>query len=171
MGNEKDRILSHPHYGDPRVDPGARRPPGLFDSDSQERPAELPARSEASPAAERKKPRTLRFRRGTVLYRSLYDGNGNPVLPHNPSQAEDFRREMLQFEDDLRVSDRSIGPGKRKEEIIKKIGTTEYGPFIEVIVQREDGKGNPIEERRFVSLLDRSLPRDNVLRRFKEQSR
>ena len=174
MGNAKeDRSLwSHPHFGDPRVDPSARRRPGIFDLDSDIVKTEgSPVKPEIPTVPEKRTSRTLRFKRATVLYRSLFDGNGNPVLPQNFSQAEDFRREILQFEEDLEVSERSIGPGKRKSEIIKKLGTTAYGPFIEVVLHRKDGKGNEIEEKRFVSLLDRSLPRDNQRRRFKEQSR
>ena len=135
---EEDRSLwGHPHYGDPRVDPEARK-----------------GREPVTPP-ERPNPRRIGLREGTVLYAATNDADGNPRLPHNPQEAARLRVDMLTSARYLNISERSIGPGKRGKDVVRRLGVTPYGAFIEVDVPRVDERGQQAVDKRYVSLLNR----------------
>ena len=141
---EEDRSLwGHPHYGDPRVDPEARKG----------RTPLSPA--EGSSTKEKPNPRRIGSRGGTVLYAATNDADGNPRLPHNPQEAARLRVDMLTSERYLSVSERSVGPGKKGQDVIRRLGVTPYGAFIEVDIPRRTERGEQVIDKRYVSLLNR----------------
>ncbi len=110
------------------------------------------------------------FKKGTVLYAANYR-DGIPVLPFNQRQADDLAKETLEFDQNLEISDRCIGMGKRGREVIQRIGRSTYGAFVEVVIHTKDKKGEDITQTRFVRFSDRALARDNAKRQFKEANR
>jgi len=110
------------------------------------------------------------FKKGTVLYAATYR-NDRPVLPFNEVQAEDLAKEVLEFEQNLEISEKSMGEGKKGREVIKVIGKSTYGAFVEVLIHKKDRKGKDIIEKRFVRLQDRQLARDNPKLRFRNLAR
>ena len=132
--------------------------PGIFDA-----PNVLPE----NPVQPKELPRAPLFKKGTVLYAAVYR-NERPVLPFNEVQADDLTKEVLDFEENLEISAKSIGLGKRGQQVIKPIGRSSYGAFVEVLIHKKDRNGKNIEEKRFVRLQDRSLAGDNQKLRFKE---
>lgn len=145
--------------------PAIRKPlmdgSGFFDSKPVS--ADSPAQPELSV-------RTPLFKKGTVLYAAKYR-NDRPVLPFNKVQAEDLAKEVLEFEQNLEISDRSIGEGKNRQRVIKPVGKSSYGAFVEILVHRKDRSGKDVVEKRFVRLQDRELPKNNPKRRFLQGSR
>ena len=106
------------------------------------------------------------FKKGTVLYASVYR-NDRPVLPFNEVQAEDLAKEVLQFEQNLEISERSMKKGKNARKVIKVIGKSTYGAFIEILLHKKDREDKDVIERRFVRLQDRKLSKDNPKLKFK----
>ncbi len=165
MGKEEEeRRLRSPHAGIYPFDPTAGTPEQIAQNPPRLRSWEKGLKEEV-----KRTPKTLRFKAGTVLYRAGYNAAGEPILPKDFREADDLRLDVLNFERDFKVAESSMGEGKRKARVVKPLGITQYGPIIEVIVERKAGEGRIIEERRFVSLLDRSLPRDNPRRRWAAQ--
>ena len=107
------------------------------------------------------------FKKGAVLYAAVYR-NERPVLPFNEVQADDLAKEILDFDQNLEISEMSTGIGKNGRGVIKVIGKSSYGAFVEVLVHKKDKRGRDIVEKRFVRLQDRALARDNPKLRFKE---
>lgn len=139
--------------------------PGLLDEGLVQASSVIKA-----PVVEASKPaRTLRFSRGTVLYAVVVDGDDQIVIPRNPQQERDLRRETLDFEKDLEV-DREDGivEGRSGQDVVRKVGTSQYGAFTVVHIEKDNGRGEIMVERRLASLTHRSLPRDNDALRFRK---
>jgi hypothetical protein len=146
--------------------------PGLFDKPVDVQPQQVSLSTELSPTHVRlETKRRILFKKGTVLYAFIKDGNGNVVIPRSRQQAEEYKRETLMFPTSLEVDEQEgIEMGKRGKPRVKKVGQSQFGAFTVVVLEKQDGNGDITKELVLASFTERALPKDNAVRRFREMN-
>lgn len=197
MGEEKPGGLytemSHPHTGDPRVDPNARkvrvkpkRRPSL--KVQQARKAEedvmvsgffLPVQPIVAPedvAAVASQPeaplidRALRFEAGAPVYRVIYKGETDEVvIPRTPEQANDMFLGRLPMRLELSVDRSCLERGKRGGTAIRRVGKSMFGAFTIVHYPMVDEDGEEINVRVLADMNDRTSKENNEVIRFRRE--
>lgn len=197
MGEEKGgglySELSHPHTGDPRVDPKARRPyikprrkPSIevqqkrkLEQDTMGSgffpPTEPVSTSEvivdaSHPLEPQLRDRALRFEAGAPVYRVIYKGETDEVvIPRTPEQADSMFLGRLPMRLELPVDRSCLERGKRGDTVIKRVGKSMFGAFTIVHYPMVDEDGEEINVRVLADMNDRTSKENNEVIRFRRE--
>jgi hypothetical protein len=191
---------SHPHTGDPRVDPEARaahqKPARKTLSAAQARrkleegtmvPAffvpEQPVAPELKsavvpeipiPAAQSEQgllERALRFHEGTPMFDVKRAQGGKIIIPRTEDVLDALFLGTLPTEKTLRIGEESLAKGKRKGTIIQPVGKSAYGAFVVVLYPAVDAAGKEIEIQMLADINRRTLRSQNEGVKFQESLR
>lgn len=102
------------------------------------------------------KPRRLKFKRGTKLYRVVRDSEGKIIIPRTPVQEDDFFDRRLTVPTYLDVPVEYLEIGTRGKTTTKKVGQSDYGAFTVVLFPVRYASGKVVMEERLASYLTRS---------------
>ena len=115
-----------------------------------------------APSQTELKPRKLKFKRGTKLYRVVPDSEGKIIIPRTPAQEDDFFDRQLTVATYLDVPAEYLEIGKRGGTITKKVGQSDYGAFTVVLSPVRYSGGKVVMEERLASYLTRSSKKTNI---------
>ncbi len=185
--------LSHPHTGDPRVDPNAktirvkpkRRPSfkKLEEKKAEEEamgsgffPLEQSASVIEAPVAvvsqsEVLRDRALRFEEGAPVFRVVYkdEATDEVVIPRTPEQADDMFLGRLPMRLELPVDRSCLEKGKRGGTIIRCVGKSMFGAFTIVHYTAFDEEGKEIEIPVLADMNNRTSKKDNEVLKFRRE--
>jgi hypothetical protein len=185
--------LSHPHTGDPRVDPKARtvpvkprrKPPlkiqqsrkleedamgvGFFPTTQPVATPEVPTITSLQ-AELPLRDRALRFEAGAPVYRVIYKGETDEVvIPRTPEQADHMFLGRLPIRLELPVDRSCLERGKRGDTVIKRVGKSMFGAFTIVHYPMIDEDGKEINVRVLADMNDRTSKENNEVIRFRRE--
>ena len=185
--------LSHPHTGDPRVDPNARgirikpRRRSSFKKLEEKRmeeeamgqgffPIEQPASAVETPTTMVSQPealrdRALRFEEGAPVFRVIYkdEKTDDVVIPRTSEQANDMFLGRLPMRLELPVDRSCLEKGKRGGTIIRCVGKSVFGAFTIVHYPAFDENGEEIEIPVLADMRNRTSKKDNEVLRFRRE--
>ncbi len=187
--------LSHPHTGDPRVDPEARtsRPKTRRTTsaveqrrklekdamvsrffDSEQLVEQEPVVPETSPAVNPEpelRERALSFERETPMFKTSYDPiTGEIIIPRTMDEAEELFLGRLPISLDLEIDKSCLEKGKRGGTAIKRVGKSWFGAFTIALYPTVDEDGRDIDIPILIDMRKRSLRRDNEVQRFRRET-
>lgn len=185
--------LSHPHTGDPRVDPNARtvrvkpkrNPPfkkqqerkaqqeimgqGFFPPEQPVTMPEVPPVMISMPETQLRD-RALRFEEGTPVYRMIYKGETDEiVVPRTPEQADNMFLGRLPMRLELPVDRSCLEKGKREGTVIRCVGRSGFGAFTIVHYPAFDEDGREIDIPVLADMNDRTSKKNNEVIRFRKE--
>lgn len=183
--------LSHPHAGDPRVDPKARglhsKPTrrmssvakerrrleresmgsGFFDSAQPIEQIPQPITPETPAIVER----ALRFEQGAPMYEVRYDNRtGGVVIPRTEEQADAMFIGRLPMSLELKIDKTCLERGKRGGTVIKRVGKSLFGAFTIALYPTIDEDGREIDLPVLADMRDRRLKKYNEVLRFRRET-
>lgn len=191
MSEKKQAVyseLSHPHAGDPRVDPKAkanrpvvtRRAPLKTPSDEAIMgtgffPSLEPTVLEPTPTVAPKpetvlRERALLFNEGMPMYRVSYRSeNDEPIIPRTWEQAEELFLGRLPVSAELKIDKSCLEKGKKEGTVIKRVGKSYFGAFTIALYPTVDEDGKDTDIPILADMRQRSREQ-NIVEKFRRET-
>lgn len=183
--------FSHPHAGDPRVDPEARaasllraRKPSakLVQRRKLERETlgagffepQQPIAAEALPIVNPEpelRERALSFEKGMPMFALRQDPvTEEIVIPRTMEQAESLFLGRLPMNLELKIDKSCLERGKRGGTVIKRVGKSGFGAFTIALYPTVDQEGNDVDIPVLADMTHKSSLRKNAVTRFRQET-